>query len=100
MNLKVLGVCVRSKSVYSLRSSAKSCVLTSSEKLSEISLIYILKRIGPKTLPWGIPLMTGRFEDVRSDTDTLVAISKEGFDPKKEIVRDPVTSKFLNRFGV
>ena len=49
--------------MYNLTSSANSFAVTS-EKLSVTSLIKILNRTGPKTLPCGIPLNRARCRDM------------------------------------
>ena len=44
-------------------SSAKSLAVVDWSRLSVISLINIMNKSGPRTLPWGTPLMTSRIEE-------------------------------------
>ena len=63
-------------SEYNLTSSAKSLAFMLSPRLFVISLMNKLKRAGPRTLPWTIPLETGkkldRVEPTRTHWERLV----------------------------
>ena len=63
-------------SEYNLTSSAKSLTFMLSPRLSVMSLMNKLKRAGPRTLPWTIPLDTGqkldRVEPTRTHWERLV----------------------------
>ena len=51
-------------SVYNFKSSANILILVLLEKKSAISFINKLNKSGPKTLPWGTPLVTSHEGDI------------------------------------
>jgi len=46
--------------VYNMVSSANNLMVTPTGAKVQISLTYNINSTGPRTLPWGTPLMTGR----------------------------------------
>jgi len=49
--------------VYNLVSSANNLIVTPTGARVQMSLTYGINNIGPRTLPWGTPLMTGRMDE-------------------------------------
>ena len=63
-------------SLYKRLSSANSLMKVLGDILSEISLIYIKKNNGPRTVPWGTPERTGLHSDAKPSTTTLWVLPK------------------------
>jgi len=59
----VTGILSLKNTVYNLVSSANSLIVTPTRARVQMSLTYNINNMGPSTLPWGTPLMTGRMDE-------------------------------------
>ena len=55
---------------YTRLSSAKSLMPVPAERFLLMSFMYVRKRSGPRTVPWGTPESTGAGADVAPSTST------------------------------
>jgi len=51
-------------------SSANNLIVAPTGSRVQISLTYSINRMGPKTLPWETPLMTGKIDEYDLSTFT------------------------------